>query len=901
MKNLKLFALLTLFVVCLSSASAQTITKVVLSSDDKKPLVGAYVFEKELGMKNATVTEMDGRFSLTISSPDSEVEISYIGFNNAIVPVSESNDTIWLIPNEKQLSAVTIYGQVAVNRKTPISASTVSFIDIEDRLGNQEFTEALKYTPSVHSNRQGGGWCDSEIYMRGFDNTNVAVMINGIPMNDMENGSVYWSNWAGISDVAAMVQTQRGIGANKVSAPSIGGTINIITKGTEKLKGGSAYYMVGNDGYNKISFNINSGLNDKGWALSLLGSKSWGDGYVQGTAFSAYNYYLNITKNIKGNHQLSLLFFGSPQTHYGRSNALTKTEWDKVKNYSCNYGHWSRYNPDYGFDKNGNRKTADYNEYHMPQIFLNHIWQINHKSSLSSTVYSSFGRGNGYSGDANSDTYSEYDWYGSDYGKLNMQFRKEDGTFDYGKIEDINLSSSDGSELVLTKQVGNHDWYGVVSTYDNRLSKNVNFQVGVDYRFFKATHTNEIIDLFGGDYYIDYYRKDVKPNLNPKAQDEEWVYQHLGKGDIVHRDYDSFINQFGVFAQCEYSNDKISTFLGGSLNRNAFWRYDRLYYSSVNGESDKAKFTGGNIKAGINYNFTSHNNVFFNIGYITRTPKFKNGVFMSANNSNLINKDVKNEKSFSSEIGYGFHSKYFSADVDGYITRWCDKTMTKKGKMKNKEQYYMNMTGVDALHMGVEMEVKAKPFEWLDANAMLSIGNWEWDSDNVKGYAYSVEGQALTPEGTTTESQSQEHAWAVIKMKGTKVGGAAQTTAAFELMFKPFDDFSIGGGYNWYANNYAYYSIGGGDLSLGKEMIVSDPWKMPNSGFMDMRASYRFKINNQVLVVSGRINNLLNKYHIEKAWNPYNVDTEIKDVDVDEVYMFYSPGRTWNLSIKLIF
>lgn len=891
-----------LFYICALTVDAQTsINKVVLSSDSKDAVVGAYVFEKDLGSKNAIVTGMDGRFEICTSSLESLIEVAYIGYENAIVPSSEPQDTIWLNPSDKQLADVTIYGQVVTNRKSPIAASTVNFIDIEDRLGNQEFTEVLKYTPGVHSNRQGGGWCDSEIYMRGFDNSNIAVMINGISMNDMENGSVYWSNWAGISDVAAMVQTQRGIGASKVSSPSIGGTINIVTKGSERLKGGSAYYMVGNDGYRKVSFNLNSGLVEKGWAISLLGSKTWGDGYVQGTAFSAYNYYLNITKLISDNHQLTLLVFGSPQTHYGRSNALTKSEWDKVKNYSCNYNHWSRFNPDYGFDKNGNRKTADYNEYHMPQIFLNHVWQINHKSSLSSSMYASFGRGNGYSGDANSDVYSEYSWYGSDYGKLNMEFRKEDGTVDYGRIEDINLASSNGSELILTKQIGTHDWYGLVSTYDNKLNDNINLQVGLDCRLFKATHSNEIVDLFGGDYYVDYYRKDVKADLNPKAADENWVNQHLGKGDIVHRDYDSYIRQMGVFAQCEYSKDNISAFISGSLNRNAFWRYDRLYYSPDKAESDKAKFTGGNIKAGINYNLNSFNNVFFNIGYITRTPKFKNGVFMSANNSNLINKDVKNEQSFSTEIGYGFHSKFFTTNVNGYITRWCDKTMTKKGKMKNKEQYYMNMTGVDALHMGVEIEAKAKPFAWLDANAMLSIGKWEWDSDDVKGYAYSVYGQALTPEGTTTTSQSPDHAWAIIKMKGVKVGGSAQTTAAVEMMFKPIENFSIGGGYNWYANNYAYYSIGGGDLSLGKEMVVSEPWKMPNSGFLDMRASYKYKFDKFALSVSGKVNNVLNKYHIEKAWNPSNVDTEVKKVNPDDVYMFYSPGRTWNVSLKLTF
>ena len=63
-------------------------------------------------------------------------------------------------------------------------------------------------------------------------------MINGVPVNDMENGSVYWSNWAGLSDVTSAMQVQRGLGASKVAVPSIGGTINIISKSSDVQKGG---------------------------------------------------------------------------------------------------------------------------------------------------------------------------------------------------------------------------------------------------------------------------------------------------------------------------------------------------------------------------------------------------------------------------------------------------------------------------------------------------------------------------------------------------------------------------------------------------------------------------------------------------------------------------------------
>ena len=78
-----------------------------------------------------------------------------------------------------------------------------------------------------------------------------------------------------------------------------------------------------------------------------------------------------------------------------------------------------RYNPSYGFGKNGERKSSNYNEYHKPQISLNHQWQIDDKSTLSTVAYVSIGRGNGYNGQGNSEFgYSYTDWRGASYGKL---------------------------------------------------------------------------------------------------------------------------------------------------------------------------------------------------------------------------------------------------------------------------------------------------------------------------------------------------------------------------------------------------------------------------------------------------------------------------------------------------
>jgi outer membrane receptor protein involved in Fe transport len=241
--------------------------------------------------------------------------------------------------------------------------------------------------------------------------------------------------------------------------------------------------------------------------------------------------------------------------------------------------------------------------------------------------------------------------------------------------------------------------------------------------------------------------------------------------------------------------------------------------------------------------------------------------------------------------------------VNGYFTEWMDKTMTKSGTVgQQATEFFMNMTGVNARHMGLEFEVKARPAKWVEISAMLSLGDWKWDSDSVVGYIYDGLGQPLDKDGNViSEIASEDHYKAIINMKGIHVGGSAQTTANLGVTFKPFKGFRIGAEYTLYDRNYAYYSLSGSNLSLGKEMNLLEPWRIPTAGQLDMRASYHFQIGGLNATLSGNINNLLNQYYIEKAWNPTSVSEKITEVNADNVYFFFSKGLTYNIRLKVNF
>lgn len=885
-----------------SSAIAQStvIGKVVDEND--APLIGATVIVP--GTSTGTGTDAAGNFSLKVDAGTQSVEISFIGYVTETREIKGGGridlGTIVLKTDAVTLQDVIVSQSVAVQRKTPVAVSTVTADEITYKLGGQEFPEILKSTPGVYVTKDGGGFGDAKINMRGFQSANVAVMVNGVPVNDMEWGGVYWSNWAGLSDVTRSMQTQRGLGASKISAPSVGGSVNIVTNGIDAKKGGTFSFGVGNDGLYNLSLSLSTGLTKNGWAMSILAAKRWGDGYIQGTNFEGYNWFVNISKRINDRHQLSLTAFGAPQKH-GQRNALndglTIAEWQKAKNFMGEKDMY-RYNASYGFDKNGKQRYSSFNEYHKPQISLNHQWQIDYKSSLSTALYMSIGRGSGYSGQGRTSA-DRNAWKGTNYGILNTTFRNPDGTFAYDKIQELNAASIDGSRMVMSKSNNNHMWYGLLSTYTNQITPSLELSAGVDVRYYIGEHNNEIIDLYDGKYFIDdNSRRNVKASDNIAAADPTWQYEKLQVGDKVYRDYDGHVHQEGVFAQLEWTRNKLNAFVSGSISNTGYWRYDRFYYDAAHAESDHVNFLGYTIKGGANYNITDKHNVFANLGYISRAPFFSGGAFLQSTTSNVTNPDPLNERVFSTELGYGFRSGIFTANLNAYYTLWMDKSFVRSTQMSNGDYARINLGGVDARHMGIELDFSLRPTRWMDITGMLSLGNWIWDS-NTKGYIYDSQGQPMTAalDGTVASGiMADDHAWLFLKQKGIKVGGSAQTTGAIGMTVRPMKGLRVSADWNAYGNNYADFWLGSG-LNGNQTIEVKDPWRIPWGHQLDLSASYRFKIGNIFATIYGNVNNVYNYNYIMDAQS----DALQEGIWQNAYAVMYSFGRTYTVRVKINF
>lgn len=883
-------------------AQAQTLIKgTLVDRENGEPLIGARV--QLVGENKAVVTDIDGAFELKNPAQRRRISVSYVGYKSAVfdVPRTGLMGRLEMDADQVQMQGVTVFGTMAFERKTPVALSNVTAEQLEEKQGTQEFVEVLKSTPGVHANKQGGGYGDSEIFMRGFGNDNIATMVNGVPMNDMEWGGVYWSNWAGLSDVARVVQTQRGLGASKVSAPSVGGTINIITRTLDQKRGGNLSYALGSDGYNKVSLSLNTGMNKKGWGMSLMAARTWGQGYVQGTDFVGYNWFISVAKKFNEHHTLSFTGFGSPQEHGQRSagsnyGPMKISEWARVKQQYGDEGY--RYNAQFGY-LNGQPFNANRNRYHKPQLSLNHDWSINKQSSLSTVLYTSIGRGSGSTAEGHgAGSYQDINGVQNGMVIMNPNLRTAQGFFNYDYLVQRNAQSNEGSVLALCNSVNNHIWTGLLSTYTNHINEHWDVYGGLDFRYYNGTHKTVLSDLLGGAYFMDDQdRSAVSPLKNSAAADPAWKYEKLHVGDVVYRNFKSYVVQEGLFGQAEYNTGGLSAYVNGALNTTSYWKRDFFYYDKSKEKSDVGTYLGGNIKAGANYNFNDHHNAFVNVGYISRAPKFNYGAFVNPRSSNVLNRQARNEKVISLECGYGYRWNWGNVKLNAYYTQWKDKTQTKSVEA-GQETGFINMTGVGAIHKGVEMEIKLYPAPWIDLSGMLSLGDWRWNGTG-EGYIYDNNGNAMSVKGERVEEFTPEHGKARVNVDGVRVGGSAQTTAAIGANFKISRNIRVGADWTYYGRNFSYYTIS--TPSAGSTTRPADPWKVPAASQVDLNASYKFTIGKNSpeglhATLSGNITNLFDYRFVSKAYNPAGgLATR------ESVYVFYQFGRTYSLRLKLNF
>ena len=903
MRQILQFALVGMFCAMSTLTFAQIMGKVTDASTGT-PLTGATIYLE--GNSTGTSAGVDGTFELQ-ATPEGTLVISFIGYESANLVAKTDMGTISLEPTALGLAAASVVANVidvAKVRETPVAVSTISPQEIALKVGNQEFPEIMNSTPGVYATKQGGGYGDSRISLRGFDQRNTSFLINGQPVNDMENGWVYWSNWQGLTDVASGIQIQRGLGASRLAVPSVGGTVSIFTKAAQMEQGGSVSETIGNDGYVKTAVNYNTGKNENGWASSFLLSKWAGNGYVDNTSGEGWTYFGAVGYEPEGSkHALNLSVLGAGQWHHQRD------VWVSIRDFQTfgeqnDDGINQRWNSN-GGTLNGEEYNFRRNFYNKPLATFNWDWDITENLTLNTSLYGSAGRGGGTGPRGRNYDVLPYrkDLYEFMYEDSLTQFRNDDGTVDYDAIVDDNIAGAgDGytdtlstfygqlvgsngysdngvfrSGMVRRASMNSHDWVGAISNLEYNKG-NWRTSVGIDLRKYKGYHYRVMNDLLGFDaYYSTGNQNSNGQFINTTVEASPFQNTGLNGPKIDYYNVGN-VGWAGLNGLVEYnSNDKLTAVVQAGFSNQTFQRED--YFDQPNNPiSETTNVPGGYVKGGANLNLDERSNVFFNAGLISRQPQF-DAVF--PNYANNVNDDLQNEEIKSIELGYGYITDEVTVNANVYATTWGNRFRSLSLTNAQGVDGFAQFRDIDVQHNGVEVEATYRPTNRLKLDGMLSMGDWRY-TKNFEAELFDENQQSI---GTGT-----------LYTKGAKVGDAAQFVANAGVDYRIGNNINVDLGYRFVDGLYADYSITDSDFAdpdnLGAMKLPS--YGLVDAGLTARAGNFTFRTN---------VNNLLNTTYIaESNTNIHATDASDTWNGVDtRNFVWFGFGRTWNASLKYNF
>ncbi|MBF9236642.1 TonB-dependent receptor [Hymenobacter sp. BT683] len=883
---MKHFFTVLLTVLVTLPALAQTTFSIrgrVLDKVTGETLPGATVQVSGGGQNTGSGADADGSFKIPgLPAGTYTVQASFIGYKPLTQTVRITTQNVVasfsLSADNASLEEVTVVAAQAQERSTPVAFSAVNEVKLRETLSNRDLPMILNETPGVYATQGGGGTGDSRINVRGFDQRNVAVLINGVPVNDMENGQVYWSNWD-LGDVTKSLQVQRGLSASKIAVPSVGGTINVLTKGFDDKKSALARVETGSNNYQKYSLMLSSGQLKGDWAVTVYGSRRTSDGWVDKAFDDAWTYFGTVSKRA-GKHNLSLTGLGSPQSHGQRSFAsqVALISDEKAREIGvkpvANGNRGFQYNPYWGtldrysIDANGNKVSNGQevlnertNFYHKPQINFNDLWQVSDRLFVSTVMYASYGKGGGSSGltSGNSTTIAQNSVTGqTDFQKI----------YDDNVGQGINPNPTGRATQFLINSVNSHRWYGFVVGGDYLLNDKLTLSAGVDGRDYTGLHYREVRDLLGAKFATNSGNRNVDPNTP------------LQVGDKLGYNYDGKTRWMGGYSQLEYKTPLLSAVVSATLSQVAYKRIDYFLERAADNkpiETDWTRFTGYSVKGGANYNISEHDNVFANIGYNSKVPFFN----LLYTNAGRKYDNVKPEGISSAEIGYGITYPSLKVSLNVYYTLWANKTTTSFSNATG-EAVYSNVRNVNARHAGVELSVAQEISRRVQLNAAIALGDWRWTGRGLLNQT-KEDGSFVNPDVVDQP----------VYLDGTHVGDAAQNQFQIGLRYEPFRGAYIRPSFLLFTKYYADFN----PETILDPTTSTDSYRLPTSRNVDLHMGYEFKplLNERVrFALKGSILNVLNEYYFTDVSNRSNSNTS----SPADLQAFFNRGRTFTVGLS---
>ena len=834
----------------------------------------------------------------------------------------------------------------SVNNIIPVFTTTVDLLDNE--LQSQDISGLLQSSRDVYVNQAGFNFSAARYRLRGYSSENTRLFINGIPVNDPENGWTIWSYWGGLNDVTRYPETSFGISNSAATFGSVGAYSFISALPSEKKTGGRISYAATNRSYrNRAMYTYNTGLNNKGWGFLISGSSRWSDeGYVPGTYYSAGSYLLSIEKKVNSKHTFNIMGFGSP-TVQGRQGIALQEAYDLTgENF---------YNPYWGYqtqsDGTKKKRNARNRDNHKPYITLGHYWKISEKLNIQSNLYAITGRTansnlnwfnandprpdyykylpsyyvnnqGSLSGNQVIENQNEYNqilqgwqendpditqlnWdlmYNANYNNLYTQNNIENGTInENGDL--VNSLTARRSKYVVEEYRLDPRHFGFNSFGKFTINENSGLNFGLSISNYKSKNFRLMNDLLGGDYWVDIDQFALRdfddPNL--AQNDLQNINNIIKVGDIFGYNYDIHVNKNELFSTYSYNKKRIESFIGLNLSNTTFWRNGKMqngrFPNQSLGNSEKQTFINYGLKFGFLYKITGRHLLSFNGMYKTEAPYVRNA-YVSPRTRDQLVPNLKSTEIISGDLNYNVRLPFLKARLTGFYTQINNQTWA-RSFYHDEYRTFVNymMTNVDQLFMGIELGFESNITSTVQLTGAFTIGDYLYQS---------------RPVATITRDNSQEIIALdkVVYLKNFKIGGMPQQATSVGLKYNAPKYWYAGINFNYFADIYlspnpdrrTSEAISGYADGFPYINEIIDQTKLSNGNAVNLFCGKSWKIykNNSYLRLGLNVNNLLDNISFKTG------GYEQLRYDASNIQRFpnkygYMYGRTYFLMISYLY
>lgn len=911
-KRFLLFLLVNLPVMMLY-AQTGSVSGRVTDAEKGTPLPSALV---RIGTQQTT-SRADGTFELQrISTGDAVIDFSLNGFEDVTMQVTVSENT--------NLGDIKMSPQSGSDLNSGLAEINLAVLDSDDDSKAQNVSGLLSSSNDVFVAAASYNFSAAYFRMRGYDADLNSTYISGSPINDAETGRTLWALWGGLNDATRNKVTVNGIAPSSFSFGNIGGVTNIITRASQQRKQTKLTYSMTNRTYtNRVMLTHSTGLMDNNWAVTISASRRWGqEGFVQGTYYDAYSWFLGLEKKLNNRHSLAFTALAAPVKR-GMQGGSVQEVYNLMNN---NY-----YNPNWGY-QNGEVRNARIRTMNQPLMILNHFWKLNESTQITSTASYLFGKTstsalNWYNAP---DPRPDYYRYLPSYFPIDPKNPTDPGegfyissiaekmTYDWQNDPSVSQINWDKLYQVnyLAKSVGEQARYIIEDRHNDQaqvnLSSFINHDLsdlakisgGLEFSSYTGSYYKIVGDLLGGNPFPDidqFAARDFAGDITMMQNDLDNPNRIVSEGDKFGYDYKLHQNSGNVWSTLQVSGRKLDYYAGLQLSYTSFWREGFMkngrYPENSFGQSPKSNFFDYAVKGGATYKLTGRHFFEGNIAYMTRAPYMRN-TFLSPRVRDAVTPSLESETIFSSELSYHFRAPMVKGRLTAYHTTFENQSEV-TGFYHDDLLTFVNfvMYGINRTHQGVEAGAEVKLNSAFSVVVAGNVGNYRYTSRPTA--TISVENGTI-PDTTET-----------IYSKYFYVPGTPQTAGSFAVKYAGPRYLFLEASINYYDNSYLDFnperrtSLAIENLGYGDPMIksITEQEKLPSGYTLDASIGKSWRIEGKYFLnLNFSVSNILdNQSIITGGYEQNRFDFETKNLAKFPPKYYYAYGRTYFLNLGFRF